>query len=194
MSTDPSSNTTLIKIDVAILRQEHTAIVLYSQNHIVELDQINLTAETFKYIFYHCSDTFGINKHICNNHNFVQYITFEHPYRTINGVNFDLLSTIITNIENDLGTHRNYFTMDSLIDLTREMTNIKTLCHINCCSVITALTWTNIVDLLKNDVININTYIYLVISVMFKSANPDITPTIIRFNYNVDFTNYLQNN
>ena len=115
------------------------------------------------------------------------YITFLAPYRKIDGKLFSLLEEIIKNIEDDLNVSRNCFTTCSLIELTNDLSNIKTLCDINCCSLLCCLTWSNVLSVLKDyNLANNTNIIYkplFVVNVVFKTPNPNVKPTIIKFNY-----------
>jgi len=184
-----------IVLDVAVIGKEILPIELMSNSHIILLDEIPISENTFKNIFYPYGETFGIDKNIINSNNLINYITFLPPWRTVNNEPFSLNNTIISNIETDLNVSRSCFTICSLLDLTKELCNINSLCDINCCSVVCALTWGDIMNILKNDYfIKDNTTIkmYLVINVLFKSPNTCVLPTIVKFKYVVDI--YVSNN
>jgi hypothetical protein len=185
-----------IVLDVAVIGKEILPIEIMSNSHIVELDEIPISETTFKNIFYPYGETFGIDKSIIsNNTSLMNYITFLTPWRTVKTIPFSLNNTIISNIETDLNVSRSCFTICSLLDLTKELCSINSLCDINCCSVVCALTWSDIMNILKNEYfIEDNTTIkmYLVINVLFKSPNTCILPTIIKFRYVVDI--YTSNN
>lgn len=179
-----------ISLDVAVLCQEYSPIeVACNNNHIVELDEIPITEEMFRQIFYPYGENFGIDKKVCGNDISFRYITFLPPWRTLNcGKPFSLLEQIILNIENDLNVTRNCFLTCTLIELSKELSNIKTLCDINCCSVLCTLPWSNVINIIRNDYINRDItnplrQALLVISVIFKTPNTCILPTIIKFKY-----------
>jgi hypothetical protein len=182
-----------IYLDIALLSQEYTPVqILPSTNHIIDLDEIVIDENTFKQIFYPYGENFGLDKNISNDEYLSIYITFLTPYRTINnGKPFSLLNQIIQSIEEDLNVTRNCFTTDSLIDLGKEISNIKYLSDMNSYSLLTSLSWSNILDIIRNDYINrdpTNPYnqTLLVISVVFKNPDPRILPTIIKFKYRMD--------
>jgi len=194
-------------IDVAVLCQEYTQVDFNCNNaNIVQLDTIDITEENFRHIFYPYGENFGMDKNIKNNKNLEKYITFLAPYRTLRGgKNFFLLDEIINNIENDLNISRNAFTTTSLIDLTNDLSKIKSLSDINYCSVLSSLPWSVITNLLEDyhlansDVNNIHTInniiikddtvkirpnqLIFVVSVVFKTPTPGVRNTIIRFPY-----------
>ena len=177
-----------IVLDVAVLTQEYSPVeVTCNNNHIVNLDEIEITEENFKNIFYPYGENFGLDCNRCNNMKDFFYITFLAPYRKIDGKLFSLLEEIIKNIEDDLNVSRNCFTTCSLIELTNDLSNIKTLCDINCCSLLCCLTWSNVLSVLKDyNLANNTNIIYkplFVVNVVFKTPNPNVKPTIIKFNY-----------
>jgi hypothetical protein len=175
-------------LDVAVLCKEYSPIELESSNnHTVELDDILITESTFRHIFYPNGECFGINEllQIQLNH----YISFLYPFRKVLDVPFSLLNTILSNIEEDLNISRNCILTSSLIEITNELTNIRTLKDLRCCDIINSLTWTNICSIIRNSYIISNktlNYAILVISVVFKSPNCQINPTIIKFKYRLN--------
>lgn len=193
----PELNTCItnkINIDVAVLCQEYTKIETMCNDHVINLDEIEITKELFQYIFYPYCENFGINKNtICNNPAYIPYISFMPEYRTVNCKKFYLLESIIANIESDLNVSRNCFTVDSLVELTNEIVSIHSFCDLNCCSVLSSLTWSNILEILKNyntvncDCTSITEPVIpiCVISVVFKTPTCGVKNTIVRFNYRI---------
>ena len=176
-------------IDVAVLCQEYTQVDLNVNNaNIVVLNPINISEETFKEIFYPYGENFGMDKNIKNKKNLDHYITFLGSHRTTkNGKKFFLLDEIITNIENDLNISRNAFTTTSLIDLTNDLSKIKSLSDINCCNVLSSLPWSVITNLLEdyhlaNQKKRPDKLIF-VVSVVFKTPTQGVRNTIIQFPY-----------
>ena len=205
-----------VTIDVAVLCQEYTTIEKMCNDHIINLDEIEITKDLFQCIFYPYYENFGINKNtICNNCFYQQYISFLPEYRSVNGKKFYLLEEIISNIESDLNISRNCFTVESLVELTNEIISINSFCDLNCCSVLSSLTWCNILEIIKNySIINDNcgcapdsnsssssnstsssssssssmkqpVIPICVISVVFKTPTPGVKNTIVRFNYRI---------
>jgi hypothetical protein len=199
-----------ITIDVAVLCQEYTTIEKMCHDHIINLDEIEITKELFQCIFYPYHENFGINKNtVCNNSSYTEYISFLPEYRTVNGKKFYLLEQIISNIESDLNISRNCFTVESLVELTNEIISINSFCDLNCCSVLSSLSWCNILEIVKNySIINDNCGCgpnsnsnsnsdsesihtkqpiipICVISVIFKTPTPGVKNTIVRFNYRI---------
>jgi hypothetical protein len=176
-------------LDVAVLCQEYSPVEITCNNsHIVNLDEISISEETFRNIFYPYGENFGIDsKKSCISEFF--YLTFLAPYRKVNGKPFSLLEEVIKNTEEDLNVSRNCFTTCSLIDLSNDLSKIKTLCDINCSSLVCSLTWSNIISMLRDySLVNkhpVNIRPLFVVNVIFKSPNPCVKPTVVKFNYRV---------
>jgi hypothetical protein len=140
-----------IIIDVAVLCQEYVNIDIACNDNVINLDEIEITTEIFQSIFYPYGDNFGINKDfVCNNTEMLPYISIHLDYRTIMQKKFFLLEELIANIERDLNIPRTCFTKESLIELTHEISCIKTLCDINSCSVLSSLSWANISEIINS--------------------------------------------
>jgi hypothetical protein len=174
-------------IDIAVVSEEYTKIELMCNDHIVNLDEIDVSMEIFQIMFYPYKENFGINKDFfLNNVNLIQFISFSPKFRTVNGKRFDLLEELIGNIETDLSVSRNCFTKDSLVELTNEITNIKSLLDIKCCSVMSSLTWENILDIINNyKLTKCEVIPVLIINIVFKSDTAHVKDTIIRFQYKI---------
>ena len=186
----PSCKSSNIVMDVAVLCKEYSNInITCDKNHIINLDEIEISADKFKNIFYPYGENFGIDCNKCNTAHDFFYITFLTPYRRINGEPFSLLEQIIRNIEEDLNVSRNCFTTCSLIELSNDLSNIKTLCDINCCSLLSSLTWSNIISMLNDYNLADNSINFVsplfVVSIIFKTPNPNIRPTTVKFNYRI---------
>jgi hypothetical protein len=180
-----------IYIDVAVVTDKYSKIELMCQDHVSNLDEIDIEIEVFQKMFYPYKDNFGINKDFfLNNQNLIRFISFSPQFRSINNKKFDLLEEIIGNIETDLCVSRNCFTKETLVELTNEITNIKSLLDIKCCSLLSSLTWSNILDIIDNyklthqDVIPV-----LIINIVFKSDTNGAKDTIIRFQYKISNMN-----
>jgi hypothetical protein len=186
-----------ILLDIAVLCQDYSPIVVTPTNyHIIELDEIPIEECIFKQIFYPYGENFGLDKKNCSNPQLLKYISFEYPYRTVhNNQPFSLLETIILNIEDDLNVTRNCFTTCTLIELSKELSSIRTLCDINCCSLLCCLSWSNIINILRTGYVNVENHpfknVLLVINVIFKSVDPKLLPTIVKFRYKVDLNDIL---
>lgn len=176
-----------VYIDVAVVSEEHTKIELMSDDHIVNLDEIDVTLDIFQSMFYPYKQNFGINRELfLNNIQLLSFISFSPNFRSVNGKQFNLLEEIIGNIENDLCISRNCFTKESLVELTNEITSIKSFLDIKCRSVLSSLTWTNILDIINNYKITKSEIIpILIINIIFKSDTPQAKDTIIRFQYKI---------
>jgi flagellar motor protein MotB len=182
-----------VNIDVAVLCQEYTTIEKMDNDHILNLDEIEITKEVFQTIFYPYCENFGLNiTNINNNKLLIPYISFLPEHRTMDGKKFFLLEKIISNLENDLNVSRNCFTMETLVELSNEITNLHSFCNLNFHSVLSSLTWKNILEIVKNykmaDTNNniINPLIPIcVISIIFKTPTVGVKNTIVRFNYRI---------
>ena len=176
-----------IHIDVAVVSEDYNNIELMCEDHIINLDEIDITMDMFQLMFYPYKENFGLNKDFfINNNKFIPFISFFPDFRSVNGKKFYLLEQIISNIETDLNVPRYCFTKDSLVELTNQITCIKTLLDIKCCSVLSSLTWTNILDIIRN-----YTYIHekvipiLVVNIVFKTPTTGVKDTVIRFQYKI---------
>lgn len=180
-------------IDVAVLAQNTSAIKTHGDNsHIVNLDPINISEDLFKSIFYPYGNAFGIDKKFSSKDGVLPYISFLPNYRTIDGKKFYLLEEILTNLESDLNVSRNCFTRESLVELTNELISIKSLCNLNCCSVLSSLTWDNIKDIIKNykllqdsEDMKMKIVPICVVSVIFKTPTEGVEDTIVKFGYKI---------
>ena len=186
----PNGKGPSIVMDVAVLCKEYSNVdITCSNNHVIDLDEIEISAEKFKNIFYPYGENFGIDCNKCNTIHDFFYITFLTPYRKINGEPFSLLEQIIRNIEEDLNVSRNCFTTCSLIELSNDLSRIKTLCDINCCSLLCSLTWSNIISILNDYHLADNSVTTVrplfVVNVVFKTPNPNVKPTTVKFNYRI---------
>jgi len=176
-----------VYIDVAVVCQAYNEINIMCNDHIIILDEIDVTIETFQTIFYPYKDIFGLNKDFfLNNPEMIQLISFLPEYRSVNKVPFNLLEEIIGNIETDLGVLRNCFTKDSLVELTNEIISIKSLLDIKCCSVLSSLSWNNVLDIINNYSLNSSNVIpVLIVNIVFKTPTQGVKDTIIRFQYKI---------
>jgi len=176
-----------VYIDVAVVSEEYTKIELMCEDHVINLDEIDVTLEIFQIMFYPYKENFGINRDLfLNNKNFIPFISFLRNFRSINGKPFNLLEEIIANLETDLCVSRNCFTKESLVELTNEISNIKTFLDIKCHSVLASLTWSNILDIINNyKVVKGEIVPVLIINITFKSDTSQAKDTIIRFQYKI---------
>ena len=97
------------------------------------------------------------------------------------------------------------FTGDSLVALTKELTNLENLSDVNCYCLDNAIGWNNLLSILQNEY---NKYIYnpeglsklvfnvgegnlinadLTVNILFRSPNMLVKPTILKIIYNVSF-------
>ena len=185
----PKAITNTIHLDFAVLSQSYKSIKIdVCQSHVINLDPIHIDIRDFLTIFYPFGDSFGINlQQMSLNKHLLNYISFLESDRSVLGKNFSLLETIILNIESDLNVSRNCFTTSSLVELTKELSEIKNLCDINCCSVLSSLSWPNIISIIQNEQLRVaeNTLeeIALILSVIFVTPHDDILETVLKFTY-----------
>lgn len=175
-------------IDVAVLCEQTSEIRQTGNAHIVNLDDILLTQDNFKKIFYSFSENFGIdNVYIDANTEAKKAISFLPEFRTVNKKKFYLIEQILTNLESDLNVPRNCFTVDSLVELTNQLINIKSLLDINVSKTVTSLNWPNIAEIIHNYKLLKNTTNVVnpicCISVIFKTPTVGVENTVVRFNY-----------
>jgi hypothetical protein len=131
-----------LTIDVAVLYQETTEIRQMCKDHITNLDDIDITEDAFRKMFYPHSENFCIDTNYINsNEELKKKVSFLPEYRSVNGKKFYLLEQILTNLETDLCVPRTCFTIDSRVELANEITGIKTLGDLNVNSVLSSLTW-----------------------------------------------------
>jgi uncharacterized membrane protein len=180
-----------IVIDVALMSQEHSSVEMISNaNHIVHLDEIQITQTQFKQIFYPFGENFGLDTKKSSSKDIFPFVTFVSPYRSVSENAFSLLDQIISNLEDDLNVSRNCFTTYSLMELTNEITSIKTLYDVPVTSVLSSLSWSNILSVLNDFTVtkDMNDSILkplFVVNVVFKTPNSNVKPTMIKFNYRI---------
>jgi hypothetical protein len=178
-----------IYIDVAVIHEEYNKIEVTTDYHIIDLDEICVSMELFQMMFYPYKEQFGINRDFFKTNSLISLISFSGDFRTKNGKKFYLLEELLGNIESDLCISRNCFTKDSLVELTNEITIIKSILDIKCCSVLSSLTWSNILDIINNyksikD--HCKTIPILIINIVFHTPTPGVKDTIIRFMYKIN--------
>ena len=182
-----SCNINNIYIDVAVLCEEYANVNLMCNVHLLNLDEISITLDIFQHIFYPFKENFGLNKDFLNNNvKLLPFISFLSEFRTINNKRFNLIEEIIGNIETDLCISRNCFTKESLVQLTNEIIMIKSMLNINSCSVLSSLTWQNILEIIKNyEYTKTKVIPILVVNIVFKTPTPGVKDTIVRFQYKI---------
>jgi hypothetical protein len=182
-----------VTIDIAALCMEFTKLEKLCDGQIIDLDDIYISKNVFKKIYYPQGETFGIDKKIATREDMISYISFIQ--RTVKGSKFNLLEYILRALESILNISRQCFTSDTMIELNNELGTLKSLCDIPCCSVIASLPWSTLEDTMnthqqllnddkkddkKNDKEEI--IFHCRVSIYFKS--PSINdPIIVRFNY-----------
>jgi hypothetical protein len=183
--TDPINNNLII--DVAVLCHEYVELEKLNNDHIIILDDIRMTLEMFQSIYYAHGENFAMDKKFITKKNIQPYISFLPEHRTINKQCFCLLEQLFLNIEQDLNVSRDCFTIESKVELSNEISSIRYIYDLNASALLSSLTWTNIMEIIKNyKLVNCNKkemHFIFVISVVFKTPTPGVKNTIVRFNY-----------
>lgn len=184
-STREIENTFMI--DIAAISQEYSHIDIAFDTNLTLLDDIYIPLDIFIKIFYPELTQFGIEKQIGKNSSLYPFISLEDKYRTVNKKPFFLCNTILKAIENDLNIPRTCFTPTSLIEITNEFTNMKSLCDLNYCSVVTSLTWDNIMTIIQNYETNHKKRVtpILAVSILFKTPTPGVKTNVIKIPYRI---------
>jgi len=182
-------------IDVAALGHVLSPIELKESAHVVELDDIPISSLTFRRIFYALDgEVFNLNGNLCISNGcneYKKFISFSPQDRCVNNIRFNLLNTIFGHLEEDLEVPRECFDLTCRMELERELACIDSICDINSCSVLTALSWYEVQKLLLSqgaarsgkDPEGNPIYHVLKISVVFKNPNREVKDTIIKFRY-----------
>ena len=197
--TTCTTSTTLIakpclyNLDVALVTYSHSKINKKTGNeHIIDLDAVEIPEEIFKCLFYNNSLTFQI-KSISNPcDEILKYIGFFK--QKVSGDQLRLHDEILNNILEDLGVSKNMLSICSLINLNKEISSLKTLSDLTSSNVSCSLTWKEILDTLRAR-FNTESLVYpllreviLTVSVVFITPTEGVSPTIVRFNYKTQIT------
>jgi hypothetical protein len=179
-----------LNIDVAVLFQETTEVRQICGDHVTNLDDICISMDLFRNIFFPYSENFCINKNYIDSHKeLIRFISFLPQHRTLNNKKFYLLEKILSNLENDLNVPRNCFTLESRVELTNQIIGINSLLDLNQSSILASLTWSNILEIISNyKLLKTESMVVipiLTISVIFKTPTENVENTIIRFNYKI---------
>lgn len=194
-------------IDIAIVGQFLTSIEKIDSYHVIELDNISVSKDLFKAIFfYYDSENFAIVPNIPNNEEAIQNIvSFESKYRTYNnGVPFNLMHVIFGFMEEDLNIKRDCFDTCCKMELEKQLSLFKNLCNLEICNVLCSLKWSEIIEILKSKGakskdLNGNDIPHLLkLNIIFKNPNTNIKDIIIKFNYVIESiselpTDYVEN-
>lgn len=177
-------------IDVAVLCHEYTELDKLNNDHIINLDDIPITIETFQSIYYAHGENFAMDKKFVTKKNVQPFISFLPEHRAINKERFCLLEQLFLNIEQDLNISRDCFTVESKVELSNEISGIRYIYDVNASGLLSSLTWSNIMEIIKNyKLLHDNNckkgeikFIF-VVSVVFKTPTPGVKNTVVRFNY-----------
>tara|TARA_Y100000992_G_C21271189_1_gene496940 strand:- start:1753 stop:2445 length:693 start_codon:yes stop_codon:yes gene_type:complete len=190
-------------IDIAIVGQLLASVETKDNYHIVELDNISISKELFKAIFfYHDNENFSIIPNAPDNDEIIQnIISFESNYRTYdNGVPFNLLNVMFSFMEDDLNLKRDCFDTCCKMELEKQLSLFKTLCDLDICNVLCSLKWSEIIEILNSkgaksiDSDGNKIPHLLKINIVFKNPNTNIKDIIIKFNYVLEYIDELSSN
>jgi len=170
-------------IDIAVLCQEYSPVEVSCDNsNTTLLDEVEISRQDFLTIFYPHGENFGINKTISEDPKYRNFISFE---RTVKGKKWILIEQILKNIEGDLNISRSCFTTNSLIELTNEFVALKTLCDLNCCSVVASLPWSHVLNIIENYATDKKITPIFIISISFKTPTVNVKDNVIKFSYKI---------
>lgn len=187
-------------IDIAIVGQLLASVEHRDNYHIIELDNIQVTKELFKAVFfYHDNENFAIIPNVQSNDETIEnIISFESKYRTYdNGVKFNLLHSMFGFMEKDLNVKRDCFDTCCKMELEKQLSMFKNLCDIDICNVLCSLKWSEIIQILnskgaKSKDKNGNKIPHLLkINIVFKNPNTNIKDIIVKFNYVIEYLDEL---
>lgn len=177
-------------INIAVICQKYSNFELVERNAPVQLKDIDITANIFKYIFYE-TDSFNINPSACINFN--KYVSLlpatdlnpDGRYKK-NDIPFSLLAEIYVQITQCLNIPVEAIDPTSRITLNKEISSIKTLCNLNCQSLVNSLRWSDIRNIILAD----PRYMYdkplrLSITLVFASSTEDVDDLVVVVNYNI---------
>jgi hypothetical protein len=167
-------------IDIVVLEQSHSPVHTIGEQHIIELDEIPITKERFRQIFY-TQDTFHIEPGTKTNPTLLPYISL--TTQTYRKNSFSLMGELLGHLETDLNISRNAFTPSSLIEMQKTITRIQSLADLTC-STLCSLKWSDIQHMLEHDYTS-STDAILVVNVIFKSDTVGALSTNVKFPYKV---------
>jgi len=140
-------------LDVAVISYKFNELRQQGDDdHIIELDPIDITQDDFKRLFYythHNHNTFAVNRQYPAGQEakFYGYVSFAE--QSIDNILFNLSDEILDNIESDLGISRHMLSTCSLINITKELNALKSLRDLPTANVTCSLKWSDIVETLR---------------------------------------------
>jgi hypothetical protein len=189
MTTFAPNITPNIKLDIAVIEREYSVLQTKSmEEHIVSLDTIDIELNSFKTMFYQTND-FKIpdNEWLNLNTSLKNKLSLSDIDRKINNGPFRLFDTIIQNIETDLNISRDSLGLNTIVNLNKNISSIKTLCDLsdsNKYPILYSMKWSDILSAVtKQSFSSSSVAVILSISIIFISQNPDIKNTIVKMNY-----------
>lgn len=141
-------------LDVAVISYKFSELRQQGDNdHIIELDPVDVSEYDFKRIFYythHNHNTFCVNKQYPSGKEKTYNELVSFACQSVDGMLFSLSDEILDNIELDLGISRHMLSTCSLINLTKEINAIRTLRDLPTANVTCSLKWSDIVTTLRS--------------------------------------------
>ena len=140
-------------LDVAVISYKFNELRQQGDDdHVVDLDPINISEADFKRLFYynhHNHNTFAVNRQYPAGREeiFWNYVAFQA--QSVDNILFNLGDEILDNIEADLGISRHMLSTCSLINITKELNSLKTLRDFPQANVTCSLKWSDIVETLR---------------------------------------------
>jgi hypothetical protein len=171
------------QLDIAVICEKMPKLILRSgQEHIIDLDPVDIDESLFKSIFYKC-DSFSITPLTTLPSCVKPLLSFTQ--RTVFNEPFSLIKTIIKYIESDLSITKDMISTCSFINLNKLINSIDTLYDINLTNVTCSLNWSDIVKTFKAYLPNtsVTPKSLLSVSVVFASPTEGVKPVVVKFNY-----------
>ena len=186
-------------INIAVICQKYSNFELVERNAPIQLREIDITLNIFKYIFYE-TDSFNINPSACINFN--KYISLlpasssnpDGRYKE-NGIPFSLLAEIYVQITQCLKIPIEAIDTTSRITLNKEISSIKSLCNLNCQSLVNSLRWSDIQNIVLADPLyKYDKPLRLAITLVFASSTECVDDLVVIVNYNITGLQEMANN
>jgi hypothetical protein len=140
----------------------------------------------FKFLFYE-TDSFNINPAARNTPSLKYYVSLLPDARTTTtNEPFSLLNEIYNNILNSLHIGIESIEPASQMILNKEVSSIKSLCNLQCQSLVNALRWTDIINMTQNDPqFNYDLPLNISITLVFASSTEGVPDLNVIMNYSV---------
>lgn len=195
-------------INIAVICQKYSNFEVKQDGVIpIQLKAIPITTSVFKYLFYE-TDSFNVNPTACNNPNLFNYVSLlpgqpgtednnigrykitgvnNEPNTSVSVAPFSLLNEIYSNIQEYLGIDPFSIEPTSRIILNKEVSSIKSLCNLQCQSLVNSLRWSDIVNVVLSD----PTYdmlkpLLLDITLVFVSSTEGVANLVVLMQYSLN--------